>query len=377
MDAAPQERRVLKRTASTASLSLLTPPRTYRRRARGRSRGSCDSDSDDNADNDLQRADSSDEELEHESGGDEKRQRKKRRLTGAKTDDADEEAKFWGMGGESSETKAEEPKPGMSTRSKKPLLYQRLKTQSVASSVASESGSQGLASPPPSNRKTVTQTVPPAPRQTTPRTTRSKVYLPVTPPPKQKRVTRASTAARFLRDSPSNPFVATPANGDDDGDVVESPSTLTRGDESPTPAYDQKTVTYVFRGVKRVYQNPMYNHVEDRPLTPPPNSKLPVEHPLYSPDPTIKPKLLFPEAHKKRKGKGKGKKVASPTTPTPKRIQDSESELEAEGVAQTLTKGRLKQPSFGRKPKPMTLEAELKKAAVTAAKLEEEDDPFA
>ena len=62
------------------------------------------------------------------------------------------------------------------------------------------------------------------------------------------------------------------------------------------------------RGVKRVYQNPLYNHAENRPFSPPAASKLPLDHPDYSPALNCAPKLLFPEA---RRGKGKGKKLAA------------------------------------------------------------------
>ena len=52
------------------------------------------------------------------------------------------------------------------------------------------------------------------------------------------------------------------------------------------------------RGVRREYQNPLYNHKENRPLSPPPTSLLPIEHPDYSPDMTCRPTILFPKAPK-------------------------------------------------------------------------------
>jgi len=52
------------------------------------------------------------------------------------------------------------------------------------------------------------------------------------------------------------------------------------------------------RGVRREYQNPLYNHKENRPLSPPPTSLLPIEHPDYSPDITCRPTILFPNAPK-------------------------------------------------------------------------------
>jgi len=50
--------------------------------------------------------------------------------------------------------------------------------------------------------------------------------------------------------------------------------------------------------VRREYQNPLYNHKENRPLSPPPTSLLPIEHPDYSPDMTCRPTILFPNAPK-------------------------------------------------------------------------------
>lgn len=104
-------------------------------------------------------------------------------------------------------------------------------------------------------------------------------------------------------------------------------------------------------------------------MTPPPNSRLPVEDPNYSPDTTCKPKLLFPEAHKKRKGR---KVVALPSTPSPKRGDDSDQEWEG-----PVTRSRTKTPMFA-KPA-LTLDAELKKAErkkPTSKASQAEDDPF-
>lgn len=56
--------------------------------------------------------------------------------------------------------------------------------------------------------------------------------------------------------------------------------------------------------MRREYQNPLYNHAKKRPLSPPPSSLLPIEHPDYSPDIGCGPTVLFPEARK-------GKRVAA------------------------------------------------------------------
>lgn len=105
-------------------------------------------------------------------------------------------------------------------------------------------------------------------------------------------------------------------------------------------------------------------------MTPPPNSRLPVEDPNFSPDPTCKPKLLFPEAHKRRKGK---KVAVLPSTPSPKHVEDSDSEFEG-----PVTRGRVKSPKFTKST--MTLAAELKKAEKKKPAPKKvpqgEDDPF-
>lgn len=224
-------RQSLKRSASQASLHSFppTPPRTHRRRGRGRSRGSCDSDSDDGP---LSDKDELPQIPEDKDAG----SRKKRRLNTTRHDEEEEEAQFWGTGGSSSNSKPADSKPSMS-RSKKPLLYQRFKPQSATSSISSEQ----LVSPPPSHRKPVAVPAAPAPRTPTPAATLS---LPVTPVRRPKRRTPGSVAAKqLLRDSPSNPFIATPIEEVDE--EVESPSGLMQGHESPTPAYDKPFVTYV------------------------------------------------------------------------------------------------------------------------------------
>lgn len=229
MQASPRRtRQSLKRSASQASLHSFppTPPRTHRRRGRGRSRGSCDSDSDDGPLSDKDELPQIPEDREHAT-------RKKRKVTNAKLDDEEEEAQFWGGGatGTSSNSKPVDPKLSM-PRSKKPLLYQRFKPQSATSSISSEQ----LASPPPSHRKPAVAPAAPAPKTPTPAAT---LALPVTPVRRSKR----KAGSQLLRDSASNPFIATPI--DEVDEEVESPSTLPRGDESPTPAYEKPMVTYV------------------------------------------------------------------------------------------------------------------------------------
>ena len=230
--ALPPIPRPLKRSASTASLP--TPPR-HRKHARGRSRGSCDS--------------SSDEDVV---------------LTG---DEA------------------------------LPLLYRRRQAQVDVAPL----------SPPPSHRR---------PAVTTPKAfpTRKPEPRIATDSPPVTPKTRSS-ARLALRDSPDNPFLATPENHVEDtpspSNSSANPSPHGSLKERPTIAY----VLYVFygscvsilifffysRGVRRECKNPLYNHAQGRPFSPPPESKLSIDHPDYSPAIHCTPKRLFAGVRSKRK----------------------------------------------------------------------------
>lgn len=124
--------------------------------------------------------------------------------------------------------------------------------------------------------------------------TASLLTPPRTPPVTPK--TRSSTR-RALRDSPDNPFLATPENH-----VEGTSGSSSSANPSPhAPFQERPTIAYVFRGVRRECKNPLYNHAEDRPFSPPLESKLPVDHPDYSPDIHCIPKRLFVDARPKRK----------------------------------------------------------------------------
>lgn len=205
--ALPQVRKNLKRSASTASLP--TPPRTYRKPVRGKSKGSCDSD------NGTDLASSSDLEGVSES-------HKKRRVDGG--DSGDEDA-FWLNG--RSEPTGSNSKTTSATMSKlqtAPWLYRKRNGQtSQVDSVP--------VSPPPSHRKTKT-------KFTTPKISPTSEVKgpPVTSPPSTPRRYMTRSA---LRDSPDNPFIATPVK-----DTSSPPSDS--ADPSPsTPSYDKPYITYV------------------------------------------------------------------------------------------------------------------------------------
>jgi len=245
----------------------------------------------------------------------------KKRSTGQKNAaDANEEA-FWldsaGLTSEPTAGDALTSSRNDHVPSKAPLLYQRLHAQAQIYVAPF--------SPPPSHRKAVIAT----PQNDASGSTA------VSPPSTPR--TRSATK-RVLLDSPNNPFVSAPQKMVDGSDTP-SPSASSANPSPHTPhELEKPTITYMLyvchfrslcvsaidfessfsRGVKRVYRNPLYNHEEDRPYSPPPASKLPIEHPDYSPALNCSPKLLFPEA---RRGKGKLKKSAAkaPATKSKKR----------------------------------------------------------
>jgi len=232
--ALPPVPRPLKRSASTASLP--TPPRSYRKLARGKSRGSCDSDSDENV-----ALGSDDEPLGQ--------RHKKRRIGGE--NQVDEDA-FW------------------------------------------------LGTPAPTNLTPKTKDQPSKSMAST-TTVGSTTSPPVTPK------TRSSTR-RALRDSPDNPFLDTPKNHDDD---TSSHSDSSANSSPHEPLQERPTIGYVFRGVRREIKNPLYNHAQDRPFSPPPESKLAIDHPDYSPSIQCIPKRLFSDTLSKRKKQKKASIAAS------------------------------------------------------------------
>ncbi|KAF9479879.1 hypothetical protein BDN70DRAFT_806253 [Pholiota conissans] len=270
-------RRPLKRSASTASLaSLPTPPRTHRKHARGRSRGSCDSDSDDNA------VLSTDDEAPdaHKS--------KKRRTSEV----ANDEEAFW-LGGPATEDSnvesSNEKDQGLSktastsVKNKAPLLYRRLQQTEVAP-----------VSPPPSHRRpAVVASVKP-----------ESVSGASVSPPSTPQTRSATRRAALALGSPENPFLATPVKDIVEESTTPSPSGSSANPSPHTPVqYEKPMMTFVFRGVRREYANPLYNHAENKPLPPPAASLLPIEHPDYSPPVHCTPKLLFPAARRNLRGK--------------------------------------------------------------------------
>ncbi|PPQ84804.1 hypothetical protein CVT25_015169 [Psilocybe cyanescens] len=381
-------RRPLKRSASTASLP--TPPRTHRRHARGRSRGSCDSDSE----NEHAAVLTSDDENEDIEARIRHTHKSKKRRTGEAVED-DEEA-FWLGGGAGESDSAglnthsnahmrtasvgslSSSKSGSNSSSRNhgvPLLYRRL----LAQTEVGPGVDVAPVSPPPSHRR-ATAVVSPA----------SGPDLTDSPsPPFTPRTTRAQTKraaqAQALRDSPDNPFIVTPQKHADS-------ATTTPNDANKTPAQLERPnltyVLYVFlsllssvsscspsfcgiiqtntsastcsRGVRRVFNNPLYNHHAGRAYSPPPESKLPIDDPDYSPAMHCPPKLLFPEA-RRAKGKGKAKPATSARN---RRRSPSLSGDEEEGEEEEIRVIRPKLLDFG-PPKTQMLQKKAQKQMQT------------
>jgi len=237
--------RPLKRSASTASLP--TPPRTLdkkKSRARARSKHSAqDTDSESN----YSQSDSDGEKEEDRVIFGRKKRRTAMTLNGH--DEEDDENEFWT--GRSARNKQ---KDAGGSDTSPALLQYRVKAP---------------VSPPPSRR----QTTAPEP--------------PVTPQSagSSRMLTRAARR-QLLRDSPENPFL-----DDSPGSPASSPAPRT-----PIQHGEKELMTYVFRGMKAQFANPLYNlspSVRERSL-------LPIEHPDFEPNEACAPKLLFPSAHRRQ-----------------------------------------------------------------------------
>ncbi|KAJ7261740.1 hypothetical protein B0H12DRAFT_1105486 [Mycena haematopus] len=247
LDSPPVPPRPLKRSASVASLP--TPPRTHHKRKRDGSRHSRVSDEDLSATDD-----DNDEKLIKE---------------------AEAEESFWlATNAASSSITVKNASP--------PLLYRRLQAQSQTQVLGVPP-----VSPPPSHRK------PPIKAAVVPRTPTPKSASTVSPP-------ATPTRPSISRDSPENPFLASPLGSQDEAFVKEVDSTQ---EEKPTMAF-------VFRGVRRSFPNPYYSASSSGPN---PNSQLPPEHPDFEPDERGVRKLLFgvrPKSTVPKKSGNKSRRVA-------------------------------------------------------------------
>ncbi|KAJ7743549.1 hypothetical protein B0H14DRAFT_3897634 [Mycena olivaceomarginata] len=268
--------RPLKRSASVASLP--TPPRTHHKRKRAASKHSRASDDDLSATDD-----DDDEQLIKE---------------------AEAEESFW-LATNAPAASGTQP----------PLLYRRLQAQSK-SQTQPQTQLHGV---PPRVAAAVASETPPA--------------APSRPPPTPPR-------ASILRDSPDNPFLASPLGPQDELVVNESPSDALQ-EEKPTMAF-------VFRGVRRSFPNPYYNPSRTSPN---PNAQLPPEHPDFEPEERGVRKLLF-GVRKNAAGRrvapaaGRGRRAAVSAS------RKTRSDEEAGDVPTTPAKATAELPATPTKPKP-------------------------
>ncbi|KAF9066982.1 hypothetical protein BDP27DRAFT_1423273 [Rhodocollybia butyracea] len=264
----PATARPLKRSATAASLP--TPPRTNRRRKNGKLRS-------------LKAV----EEDEHGTTASEEEdigevKYKRRRINNVVDKTEDVEAAFWMAGSSSGKSKARQS-PTLDTDSDSDAET----TTSFLSRRGQKSSTMGSApvSPPPSRRRHATVAkIPPALK-----------LLPVeeeNPSPSGTSPPETPKSTRIARDSPENPFLASPLDLNDVSSTSKSPRTPK---EFPT---EKPTITYVFRGVKKTYPNPYYDHERNRARSPDPNSLLPPEHEDFTPDLRGAPRALWPKKKK-------------------------------------------------------------------------------
>jgi len=297
--------RPLKRSASAALLP--TPPRTNRRRKNGKLRSLM-------AANEDQRGTTSSDEEEEETG---EGKYKKRRISSAPEENDDDEEAFWMAGASSSQKDKDKDSSTVDTDSDSET------TTSFLSRRVQKSSTMGSApvSPPPSHRR-----LPGAKIVSTP----VLKLLPVveenpspsgTSPPETPKSSKTSA----LKDSPNNPFLASPLDLDDADVSPRTPNDTVK---------ERPTITYVFRGVKKTYPNPYYDHENDRPRSPDPNSLLSPEHEDYTPDLRGAPRALWP----RKKGPAPLSTPESPTRVSRARrrkaavqLLDSDDELDGKG----------------------------------------------
>lgn len=318
---ASRSTRSLKRSASAASLP--TPPRTNRRRKNRKLRSlkAVEEEAGGEA--------SSDEEQRQE------RQHKRRRISNVPEENEEDEEAFWTAGSPTSHKfqkgkvkEADEVETESDSDTATSFLSRRVQRSSTVGSAP--------VSPPPSHRRIpaakiasiapALQLLPvveedPSPSGTSP---------PVTP---------KSSKTLALRDSPHNPFLASPLDLDDAASTSKS-SKLSTG-----PLQEKPTVTFLLlvifplilkrclficfiysRGIKKEYPNPYYDHAKDKPRSPEPNSLLPPEHKDYTPDLRGTPRALWPRK----------KKAAPPSAPESPSNRASRRKASVRSVA-TLT----------------------------------------
>ncbi|KAH7882840.1 hypothetical protein F5I97DRAFT_1969431 [Phlebopus sp. FC_14] len=345
--------RPLKRSASVASLP--TPPRTHHKRSHSRARssasknGSDDSGSASELDQDLgggyaariKRAKTSAaRQSEEEHSEDEQAIRKKPRtsllLPGHDEEDDDENAFWTGRGGTSTATRKERKEP---EEEKEPrnspspaLLRYRVKAP---------------VSPPPSRRQpqlhvaraSSVERPSSRPPSATPVTPPRRLFLRAPSPSRAafKTPTKSKPSRIWpTRDSSNNPFLADESDvvrkrsewdSSDDEDHVVGVAPEREGTPTPLPSYEEKpTITYVFRGQKATFQNPLYDLAPEVIAA----SHLPLEHPDYEVAEACPPKRLF--FGEKRKPRDRSRETT--TSAVVKRVKTRHFDNERDGASE-------------------------------------------
>ncbi|TDL24568.1 hypothetical protein BD410DRAFT_827086 [Rickenella mellea] len=167
---------------------------------------------------------------------------------------------------------------------------------------------------------------PPPSRRQSKKQRRAPPSEPATPPPEPS--TAPSGAPRPVRDSPANPFLdESPASGSGDAEPRTPPPP-----RAPTEDAEKPTISYVFRGMRATFANPLYNRSPSERA----RSLLPLEHPDYEPDPACPPRDLFGARKRRQRTNAKpvrdGKRKGSVGGGGTNSEWDS-SESEGEGVA--------------------------------------------
>ncbi|KAI9458455.1 hypothetical protein HD554DRAFT_2177348 [Boletus coccyginus] len=325
----PHERsRSLKRSASVASLP--TPPRTHHKHSRSRARSSAshhnsdDSSSASELDDDLgsgyaerikrvkttrdSKCVSDNDDLSEEESPDRKKRRTLGVLPGHDEDEEDENTFWTGRVGPSLGEKQEKRIRADKTQESSPspaMLRYHVKAP---------------VSPPPSRRQPLVQPARAASVEREDPSTDS--VAPVTPPRRLfLRAPSLSVADAFItptkpkaskiwpkRDSPNNPFLidssekVTSRSEWDSSDEEEEVGEARVQEGTPTPTFEEKpTITYVFRGQKATFQNPLYGLAPEVIAA----SKLPIDHPDYEAVEACPPKRLFSVGKRKSRDRSR------------------------------------------------------------------------
>jgi hypothetical protein len=80
--------------------------------------------------------------------------------------------------------------------------------------------------------------------------------------------------------------------------------------------------------MRKAYPNRLYDHKNNRPLLPPEQSKLDINHPEYEPSEFCTPQVLFPDARRKRRN--------APRAAKKRAISPDPSGDEGEGLGEGL-----------------------------------------